>query len=51
MKPARSTVLALTLALVRTVLAGVLPARPAAAAGPEGQATWAVHITLECSGR
>src|SRR6266851_3872979 len=29
-----------------TVLAGVLPARPAAAAVPEGQATWAVHITL-----
>jgi len=46
MKPVRSTALALTLALVLTVLAGVLPARPAAAAGPEGQATWAVHITL-----
>ena len=47
MKPVRSTALALTLALVLTVLAGVLlPARPAAAAVPEGQATWAVHITL-----
>jgi peptide/nickel transport system substrate-binding protein len=42
MKPVRSTALALTLALVLTVLAGI----PATAAGPEGQATWAVHIAL-----
>ena len=33
-----------TLALVLIVLTGILAARPAAAAGPEGQATWAVHI-------
>jgi peptide/nickel transport system substrate-binding protein len=46
MKPVRSTALALALALVLTVLAVALPARPAAAAGPEGQATWAVHIAL-----
>jgi peptide/nickel transport system substrate-binding protein len=46
MKSVRSPALAPILALVLTVLAGVLPARAAAAAGPEGQATWAVHITL-----
>jgi len=46
MQAVRSTAIAMPLALVLTVLAGILPARPAAAAGPEGQATWAVHIAL-----
>ena len=46
MRPVRSIARALTLALVLPVLTGVVPARPAAAAGPEGQATWAVHIAL-----
>ncbi len=40
----RSTV-AVTLAVLLAGLVGG-PGRPAAAAGPEGQVTWAVHITL-----
>ena len=44
MRPGRSIV-ALTVALLLAGLAAGLPARPAAAAGPEGRATWAVHIT------
>ncbi|HEY7437093.1 MAG TPA: hypothetical protein VIE41_18275, partial [Methylomirabilota bacterium] len=40
------SIVALTVGLLLTgVLTGPL-ARPGAAAGPEGQATWAVHISL-----
>jgi peptide/nickel transport system substrate-binding protein len=46
MRPGRSLALAMTVAVTLAGVGAALVTRPAGAAAAEGQATWAVHITL-----